>query len=327
MNSGSSGSPMVGSGCSLCERPAVIRLFDPKRRLCADHLLADCAERVGDALEGRIAPGDRVAVGLSGGKDSRLLLILMHRLLASSEGVHLVAITIDEGIAGYREETMEAAAELTSRLGVEHRVLSFSDLFGADLDALLTNRVEQGCTVCGVLRRRALEVGAADADATVIATGHNLDDEAQSVLMNLLRGDLPRMVLDTSGGLPECFIPRIKPLSVLSEKEITVCLMVMGEFVDLPECPYAGGALRGEVREILADLEFMYPGTMRRLISSRDQVRDIVGMMPRQGEIQRCLRCGGTASGEICSVCRVLGRTDISSGTMIDERDTDGNDG
>jgi uncharacterized protein (TIGR00269 family) len=310
MNFGSSRSLMADEGCSLCGKPPVARLIDPERRLCAEHFLKDCAARVkaGIMEAGLLAPGDRIAVGLSGGKDSTLLLILLHGIVSSCEGVQLVAITVDEGIAGYREETVAAAVDLTNRLGIEHRIVSFSDLFGADLDLLLSDREAEACTVCGVLRRRALAVAAAEVGATHIATGHNLDDEAQSVLMNILRGDLPKLLLDTSEGLPDCFIPRIKPLSVLSEKEITTYLLVSGAYTDLPECPYAGGALRGEVRGMLADLEFRYPGTRWRLIRSRDQVRNLLAEEVSQGVLRRCVRCGEVSSGEVCSVCRVLGR-------------------
>src|SRR5690606_5402109 len=117
-------------------------------------------------------------------------------------------------------ETLKAAESLTAELGVEHTVVTFTDLFGDDLDRLLTGREAQGCTVCGVLRRRALVEAVRRTGATKLATGHNLDDEAQSVLMNVLRGDLPHLVHDTSTGQPGHFVPRIKPLSVLSEKEI-----------------------------------------------------------------------------------------------------------
>ena len=77
-----------------------------------------------------IDPLDRVAVALSGGKDSTALLLLLHRLLPLWEDVRLIAITIDEGIAGYREETIQSAENLTGRLGIEHHCISFTSLFG-----------------------------------------------------------------------------------------------------------------------------------------------------------------------------------------------------
>ncbi len=293
--------------CSLCGEPAVVRLVEPERRLCAAHFIEDAEARVLAAVkrERMVSPGDRVAVGLSGGKDSTALLLLLHRLLPAP-GANLVAVTVDEGIAGYREETLRAARDLTGELGVEHRIVSFADLFGDDLDRLLVGRESQGCTVCGVLRRRALVEGVRGTGATKLATGHNLDDEAQSVLMNVLRGDLPRLRQDTSTGQPGHFIPRIKPLAVLSEKEIVTYLLLRGYFRDLPECPYAGTALRSEVRTMLAGLEHRHPGTMVRIIRFRDGVRRSISPAEPAKMLSTCRICGELTSGEVCQVCRLL---------------------
>ncbi len=295
--------------CSLCREPAVVRLTDPERRLCAAHFIEDVEARVLTALtrEQMVAPGDRVAVGLSGGKDSTALLLLLHRFL-STLGATLVAATVDEGIAGYREETLKAAESLTTELGVEHTIVTFADLFGNDLDRLLVGREAQGCTVCGVLRRRALAEAVKRTSATKLATGHNLDDEAQSVLMNVLRGDLPRLVSDTSTGQPGHFVPRIKPLAVLSEKEIVTYLLLRGYYRDLPECPYAGTALRSEVRTMLAGLEHRHPGTMACLMRFRDGARRSAGPAASTGVLGTCRICGELTSGEVCQVCRLLGR-------------------
>jgi len=295
--------------CSFCGKPAVARLTGPERRLCAAHFIEDAEARVFAAMkdECMVAPGDRVAVGLSGGKDSTALLLLLHPILPTL-GATLVAVTVDEGIAGYREETLKAAEALTAELGVEHVIVTFADLFGKDLDRLLVGREAQGCTVCGVLRRRALAEGVKRVGAMKLATGHNLDDEAQSVLMNVLRGDLPRLRQDTSTGQPGHFVPRIKPLAVLSEKEIVTYLLLRGYFRDLPECPYAGTALRSEVRAMLAGLEHRHPGTMLRIIRFRDGVRRSARSVEPVKALSTCRRCGELTSGEVCQVCRLLGQ-------------------
>ena len=113
-----------------------------------------------------MSPGDRIAVALSGGKDSTALLLLLHRLLIPGEGVGLVAITIDEGISGYREETMQSAEQLTRRLGIEHHTLSFSALFGYPLDAFLPAGREKRAVSAVSFRKKALIVGAGQAGAT-----------------------------------------------------------------------------------------------------------------------------------------------------------------
>ncbi len=222
--------------------------------------------------------------------------------------VSLTALTIDEGIAGYREETVDSAVRLTRHLGVSHHIISFPDLFGADLDTLLQKKgsAERACTVCGVLRRKALAEGARRVGGTTIATGHNLDDEAQSVLMNLLRGDLVRLIQDSSSGEPACFLPRIKPLAGITEKEVVTFLFVQGYFTELPECPYAGTALRSEIRTMLGDLEFRHPGTRERLMKWQERVRERVTPRSIAGDLTRCTRCGALCNSEICQVCRIL---------------------
>jgi uncharacterized protein (TIGR00269 family) len=293
--------------CSLCNEPAVIRGRERDQRLCGVHLVKDMENRVSENIAGQwmISSGDHIAVALSGGKDSTVLLLILQHLLPAWSNVRITAITIDEGIAGYREATIQAAMNLTAQLGVSHHIISFADLFGEDLDTLLKGREERACTICGVLRRKALAEGARRVGATKLATGHNRDDEAQSVLMNVFRNDLLRLVQDSSSGEPDCFIPRIKPLSAVTEKEVVTYLFVRDSYTELPECPYTTSALRSEIRTILSDLEYRHPGTRDALIRSQDILRKSVS--PRSsGDLSTCRECGEICNGEICQACRIL---------------------
>lgn len=299
--------------CSCCNEPAVVYQRNSRRSLCGTHFTSDVEGRVFLAMEKNqmIRAGDRIAVALSGGKDSTALLLLLSRHLPKWEDVSLVAITVDEGIRGYRDETIRAAERVAAHAGVEHSIISFRDLFSDNLDTLLEGREEQACTVCGILRNKALTQGAKNSGSTKIATGHNLDDEAQSVLMNVLRGDLPRLVrnsaLETSG----CFLPRIKPLAEISEKEVASYLFVNGMFLDLPECPYTRYALRADVRSMLSGLEHRNPGTMLRLVESKKKIEKYLGGAPVSAPLRRCRQCGDPCSGNLCQVCMLrqsLGR-------------------
>ena len=237
------------------------------------------------------------------GKDSTALLLLLHRLLPLWEDVRLIAITIDEGIAGYREETIQSAERLTSRLGIEHHCISFTSLFGDSLDAFLTGRETQACSICGILRKKALVVGAHQAGATKLATGHNLDDEAQSVLMNVFRGDLPRLVRNSSRESSGKFIPRIKPLSRISEKDIATYLMLNDAWSELPECPYTRYAMRREVRSMLSGFEYKHPGTMLHLMESKEKIERCDKGSVMSEPIRSCRECGDPCSGDLCQVC------------------------
>jgi uncharacterized protein (TIGR00269 family) len=292
--------------CSVCGEPAVIFQRHTGRHLCRKHLGEDIEERVAATIrsEKMIVPGDHVTIALSGGKDSTALLMILSRILSSWDDVRLSALTIDEGIAGYREDTIRAAERLVRQFGLEHHNLSFSDLFPGTLDTLLKGRETEACSICGILRRKALIVGGQKSGATKLATGHNLDDEAQSVLMNVLRGDLPRLVRNSGVDSSGLFIPRIKPLMYISEKEIATYLMVNGMWEDLPECPYARYALRREVRTMLGNLEYRHPGTMLHLMESKKKIETRCAGM-EQEPIRTCRECGDPCSGETCQLCQL----------------------
>ena len=277
------------------------------RYLCGTHLLADLEQRVSATIfsHQQIVPGDVVAVALSGGKDSTALLLLLHHLFRSRDDIRLVAVTVDEGISGYRGETIRSAENLVRRLGVNHITVSFLELFGDSLDTILKGRELQACSICGILRKKALIVGVERAGATKLATGHNLDDEAQSVLMNVLRGDILRLVRNSGADSGGRFIPRIKPMMYIQEKEIATFLMVQGIWEDLPECPYAIHALRREVRSMLSGIEYRQPGTMLRLMDNKKMV-EVAFLGKSVGEpIGKCRECGDPSSGELCQFCQL----------------------
>ncbi len=291
--------------CSFCPCPAVYHDRKSGRHLCRDHFIADIEARVAETIRSRnmIMPGDHVGVGLSGGKDSTALLMILARLLPSFDGVRLTAVTIDEGIHGYREDTIRSADQLVRKYGIDQVSVSFTELFGNSLDAFLRGREPEACSICGILRRKALIVAAQRAGVAKLATGHNLDDEAQSVFMNVLRGDLPRLVRDSGSDSKGRFIPRVKPLMHVSEKELAVYLMLHGAWPDLPECPYAVHALRREVRTILAMLEFRHPGTMLNLLESKKAIEERCAGVLAEEPIRQCTICGDPCSGKICQLC------------------------
>ena len=253
-----------------------------------------------------IIQGDRVAVALSGGKDSTALLLILNQLLPAWEDVRLIAITIDEGISGYREETIQSAEHITCQLGIEHHCISFRELFGDSLDTFLKGREPHACSICGILRKKAMVVGAQRVGATKLATGHNLDDEAQSVLMNVFRSDLPRLIRNSALNSSGTFIPRIKPLSLISEKEIAMYLIQNDAWRVLPECPYTHYALRREVRSLLSGFEYKYPGTMLHLIETKKKIEYYCSCSLLSPPLHPCHKCGDPCSGGFCQVCSLL---------------------
>jgi uncharacterized protein (TIGR00269 family) len=290
--------------CSFCIRRPVYRDRKSNLLFCIRHLEESILKSVEESLSTGLHPGDRVGIALSGGKDSTVLLYFLHTLLSTRDDIDLVALTVDEGIRGYREHSLLAAQEHTCRLGIPHRVISFAEIAGTTLDELVKDQEERSCTICGLLRRKALLQLARKLGVTAIATGHCLNDEAQTVLMNALRGDLPHLLRTPQRD--ERFIPRIKPLARVSEKEITVYAMATGIYTDLPECPYAHHALRSEVRSMLDRFENETPGTMGCIVSFPEQLRASIESSHQEPPPIPCDRCGEPSISGRCRACRLV---------------------
>jgi uncharacterized protein (TIGR00269 family) len=224
---------------------------------------------------------DHLAVAVSGGKDSLAILTILAKLRKYRPQTTLTAVTVDEGIKGYRDEALSIAAAFCKKLEVPHHIISFKQLYGYTLDEIIERAKEKGqnmltpCAYCGVLRRRAINVGAREVKATKIATGHTLDDETQTVLMNILRGDIARLAKEkpVTNEVHPLFVQKIKPFCEIPEKESALYAYAKKiSFQDTP-CPYANEALRNDIRGMLNRMEEKHAGVqlwrkpLRRKIS------------------------------------------------------------
>lgn len=297
--------------CRKCNKNAVHYQPYSGAPLCAPHLIEDVERKVKHTIRqhSMVNRGDTIAVGLSGGKDSTVLLYLLHKLFNERPDINIIAITIDEGIAGYRPETLRHARELTSQLGIQHITASFSDEYGSTLDEIVAKGGEKGpCSYCGALRKHLLNKTAREAGADRLAVGHNLDDEAQTVMMNLLRGDVERLVRMSPGCVQPGLILRSKPLRDIPEREVALYAILKKLPVDFSECPYAQSAIRGEVRDMLNDFEVPHPGTKYAVLRSLDKLAEPLRSSFPQQSLNQCTICNEPTAGTICQSCKLLGR-------------------
>ncbi|MDD1750693.1 MAG: hypothetical protein LUO89_12570, partial [Methanothrix sp.] len=117
--------------CSLCGERAMLSQRYSGLHLCQDHFVQDFERRVAETVQRNemVKDGERIAVAVSGGKDSTALLFCLHRILAK-RNVELVAVTVDEGIAGYRDDTITAARAIAEQLGIKQEIVSFREEYG-----------------------------------------------------------------------------------------------------------------------------------------------------------------------------------------------------
>jgi uncharacterized protein (TIGR00269 family) len=259
------------------------------------------------------SPSDHIAVAVSGGKDSLALLMILKKLSRRFGQTKITAVTVDEGIAGYREEAVDLASEYCKKLCVDHQIISFEELYGNGLDDFLKNKQNRlgACSYCGVFRRKAINMAARKVGATKIATAHNLDDVVQTYLLNLFQGDVERfarfspIIRDPRGG----FLPRVKPLCEVPEKEVALYGYVEGLTFQTASCPYMMEALRNELRTVLNRLELAHPGVTFSAYRSMTRLRGLVEPNVGPSEVRACRSCGEPTSVDICEACRMVGVT------------------
>lgn len=297
--------------CSKCKKDAIIFQRYSGMHLCKKHFIEDVERKIKLTIRKHfnIRKNDIIAIALSGGKDSAVLLYMLHKIFGPRPDIELVAITIDEGIEGYRKHTLKTAKELTAKLGIRHIIRSFEDEFDITLDEIVSKEREKGaCSYCGVLRKTLLNKTAIEIGATKLATGHNLDDEAQTILLNHLRGEVSRMVKLAQPRALEGLVLRAKPLRYIPEKEVALYAIVNDLPVDFSECPYAHEAIRGEIRDMLNDFEVAHPGTKYSLLKGFDTIAPMLSKEYTSIELAKCKICGQPCSHEICQACKLLGR-------------------
>jgi len=256
-------------------------------------------------------PSDHVAVAVSGGKDSLTMLMILKKLTARFTQTKLTAVTVDEGIAGYREEAVDLASDYCKKLNVDHEIVTFEELYGHGLDDFLKGKENRmtACSYCGVFRRKAINVAARRVGATKIATAHNLDDVVQTYLLNLFQGDVERfarfspVLQDPRGG----FLSRVKPLCEVPEKEVALYGYLEGLSFQTASCPYMGEALRNELRTILNRLELTHPGVLFSSYRAMTRLRGLAEPNVPRSELNACRSCGEPTPMEICEACRMVG--------------------
>ncbi|MEM3725518.1 MAG: TIGR00269 family protein [Candidatus Bathyarchaeia archaeon] len=257
---------------------------------------------------------DRIAVAVSGGKDSVSLLHVLAKIERDYPKASLVAVTVDEGIKGYRDEALQIAAENCKKLGVEHHVTSFKELYGCTLDEIvkrLKKRKDEGltpCAYCGVMRRKALNITARKLGADKLVTAHTLDDEVQTFLLNIFHGDIMRIAREkpvTDEAHPK-LVQKVKPFCEIPEKETALYAYIKKiKFQSMP-CPYASEALRNDIRIMLNRMEEKHTGIKFTIFKSAEKMRPTMEKMAKQEGFKECAECGEPAAEPVCKSCQML---------------------
>ncbi|XP_035696464.1 cytoplasmic tRNA 2-thiolation protein 1-like [Branchiostoma floridae] len=297
--------------CGLCEKRAMLKRPKTGGALCKECFYNVFEAEVHQTITSAslFKRGETVAIAASGGKDSTVLAHLMKLLNERHDyGLTLFLLSVDEGITGYRDDSLETVKRNQQQYELPLKVVSYKELYGWTMDEIVRQiGLKNNCTFCGVFRRQALDRGAMMLGVDKIVTGHNADDVAETVIMNVLRGDIARLqrctaiVTGTEGAIPRC-----KPFKYTYEKEIVMYAYFKKLDYFSTECIYSPNAYRGHARTYLKDLESIRSTSIIDIIHSGECMSVSVKKdvkMPTQGT---CARCGYISSNELCKACVLL---------------------
>lgn len=290
--------------CDKCSTQAIIFQKYSGMHLCVDHFDDDVLRKVRETLrETKIfGRGAKIAIGISGSQDSSAMMYILKNLFARRRDIELVAVLVDEGICGYRSETISAAIALADRLDIPKITCSFKEAFGVTTDEIASqDRLRAPCTFCRAMRDALLNRTALEIGASVLSLGHNLDDMAEIVMDKCLCGDPSSLSRLQVPYLPSEVVPVIRPLMRVPRAEVALYARThnLSPYAS-GSCPYLGEAIRLAVKTALNDFEQKHPGTKYSLLRSFERIiklqdkalttKQVAGAKPLSG--------GGEKEGE-----------------------------
>lgn len=292
--------------CSFCANEPVLRLRHANLRLCPEHLVARVEKEVGQTIREfrMVQRAEKILVAVSGGKDSLGLWAILTKLGYQAEGLY-----IDLGIAGYSARSREFCEAFAREQGLRLHVLKLEEELGAGLDEIARSLRGEPCAHCGAIKRYLMNRAAVAGGYGALATGHNLDDEAATLLGNTLRWDLEYLarqypVLPAGPKLAR----KVKPLIYISEREMVAYCLITGIRYIYEECPHSIGARSLRLKGLLNRLEDEAPSTKITFLKSFLRVHRLLPAL-KAAELRDCPACGmPTAAEGPCRFCRIKER-------------------
>ncbi len=308
--------------CRKCPKRAVLGMPRHNTAFCETCLTEFVRTQVQRAIKAQqmFSPDDRILVAVSGGKDSLTLWEILLKL-----GYRADALYVDLGIPGYsgrsKEKVEKFAREVAAPCGSQLSIHTVEEDAGAGIKELANLINRPTCSACGTIKRYQFNRVAWKNQYDVMATGHNLDDEAARLLGNVLQWQ-EEYLQKQSPSLPasvEGFAKKVKPLYRMTEREIAAYAVVNRIDYLVEECPMAKGAKMLVYKDALNRLEAESPGTKQRFYwGFLDKQEKATSVSPSMSEIdqttlQPCTLCSQPTTAGTCSFCRMMARAKASA--------------
>jgi uncharacterized protein (TIGR00269 family) len=306
--------------CTRCRAKAEVHLRAHNAGFCRPCYLGFFRRQVERAIaaERMCTAEERVLVAVSGGKDSLALWDVLLDLGYRATGLYLA-----QGIGGYSSRSQEHVEAFARARGVTLRIVELAaEGPGLAVPDVAAATRRSACSACGMLKRHFFDEAALAGEFDVLATGHNLDDEAARLLGNVLRWQVDHLARQRPVLPPTHprFVRKVKPLHLLSEYETAVYAFMRGIDYVVEECPNAAGATQLVYKDVLNRLEAASPGT--KLAFVREFLRTgqpafAARPAAAEGPPQTCTRCGMPSWGEVCAFCKLVAEVETKRARAV----------
>jgi len=295
--------------CRKCGAKALIELRRHNAGFCKEHFNEFFIRQVEKGIHKHkmLFPEDKIMVCVSGGKDSLVLWYLLHKLGYDTTGMY-----INLGIGEYSEKSSEKVKAFAEEFGLKSIIVNLEDN-GHSIPKMEKYVKRHACAICGTAKRYYFNKVAYEGDFTVVATGHNLDDEAARLLGNTLKWS-PEYLSKMDPNLPEAgdtIKRKVKPLIRLTELEVAA-FAFMNNIKYIPdECPKAKGATSLAYKKALNGLESEMPGTKHYFYNEFLRTAAEKFRIPEEDVVMKeCQTCGMKTYNDVCSFCKMLEKID-----------------
>ncbi len=300
--------------CTVCKGPAVIDVRRHNANFCAEHFLRLCRDQVAKAIKdfAMVTPSERILVAVSGGKDSLALWDLLREMGYDADGLYLGL-----GIGDYSDASGACTRAFAAERGLRLLEVDLPRDHGFDIPSGAKAAKRVPCSACGLSKRHLFDEAAREGGYDVVATGHNLDDEAAVLFGNVLHWQTDYLgrqlpVLPARHGFPR----KVKPLVRLGEREMAAYCVLRGIDYIVEECPMAAGNKHLGYKEALNAIENTSPGTKHDFyfgFLARVSDRFIEDTAAAQEGLRPCAGCAAPTTAEVCAFCKLVARAATAS--------------
>ncbi|MBI2204691.1 MAG: adenine nucleotide alpha hydrolase family protein [Candidatus Rokubacteria bacterium] len=290
--------------CRKCGGTAVLELRRHNAAFCETDFVEFFRNQVREAIRRHrmFDRDERVLVAVSGGKDS---LALWDVLL--DEGYRASGLYLDLGIFDYSVESRAKCETFAAARHAELLVVSVAETVGAPVPVIKEATRRPPCSGCGLSKRYLMNRAALEHEFPVVATGHNLDDEAATLFGSVMHWQtdaLPRQSPALASTHPK-LVRRVKPLYRLSERETAAFAFVRKIDYIVEECPFAKGATSIQHKEILNRMEDASPGAKHNFLFGFLEKARPAFERAEAVTLNECARCGQVTTGTVCAFCKL----------------------